>query len=89
MAINPRVKGQFVQAGVLCLFPKIGGAVVSHDGTVACNTVLLQVDYPILFEVIGTAFNDVGKGDDPVTQFRTPPAPTWMNDTTWEARIRF
>lgn len=89
MAINPRNKGQFVQAGALCIFPTVGGSVVSHDGTLACDEVVLQADYPVLFQVIGTNFNDPGKGDDDLTQMRTPPKPTWANDPAWEARIRF
>lgn len=89
MAINPRNKGQFSQAGTLLIFPTVSGSVVSHDGTLACDSVHLQADFPVLYEVIGTSFNDAGKGDDPLTQFRTPAAPTWANDAGWECRIRF
>lgn len=92
MAEQPRNKGQFVQAGMLCLFPNTTGddaSVVSHDGTLACDEVYNQADYPFLFEVIGVTFNDPGKGDDPATQFRTPPPPTWADDVNWTCRIRF
>lgn len=92
MAVNPRNKGQFVQAGTLCLYPSPSGSVVSHDGTLACDSVHLQADYPVLFQVIGTNYNDAGKGDDPATQFRTPPAPTYDSksvDSGWEWRVRF
>lgn len=92
MAVQVRNKGQFVQAGTLCFFPNTDGTdatVVSHDGTLACDSVHLQADYPELYGVIGTSFNDLGKGDDPATQFRTPTAPTWANDADWTCRIRF
>lgn len=77
-----------MQAGTLCFFPNTSGAgtPISHDGTVACDTVLEQADYPVLFATIGTDFNT---GGETGTQFRTPKAPTWANDTDWEARIRF
>lgn len=83
----PRNKGQFVQAGSVILYPTVGGSVVSHDGTLAMDSVHLQSDFPILFEVIGTNFNDAGKGDDPATQFRTPEAPT--TPVGFEYRIRY
>lgn len=73
MAEVPRNKGEFVQAGMICIFPSPGGAVVTHDGTVALDALLTQTDYPFLFEVIGTTYNDPLKGDDAATQFRTPP----------------
>ena len=87
MAEQPRQKGSLVQPGSLLFFPTVMGSVVSHDGTLACDTVVLQADYPRLFEVIGTDFNEVG--DDDLTQMRTPKAPTWATDSGWEARIRF
>ena len=89
MAVQPRNKGQFTQAGSLLFFPTVGGSVVTHDGTLECDSVHLQADYPVLFEIIGISFNDAGKGDDPATQFRTPTAPTWANDANWECRVRF
>lgn len=92
MPAASRGKGQFVQAGMFCLYPTIGGSVVSHDGTLACDQVYDQETYPVLFEVIGTDFNDPGKGDDPETQFRTPPAPQFDGkpvDAGAEWRIRF
>ena len=87
----PRNKGQFVQAGSVNLYPTIGGSVISHDGTLALDTVYLQDDYPNLFEAIGTQWNDAGKGDDPLTQFRTPPASSFpsVSGLECEWRIRF
>ena len=91
MAVQPRNKGQFVQAGSINLYPTIGGSVISHDGTLGLDTVHLQADYPELFAAIGIQWNDGGKGDDDLTQFRTPP-PTIFPDLTGlecEWRIRF
>lgn len=88
----PRAKGQFSQPGEVKLFPKVGGSIVSHDGTLAMDAVYDQEDYPVLVEVIGTNFNDAGKGDDPATQFRTPPTTTEMSTlagTEYEWRIRY
>ena len=91
MPINPRNKGQFVQAGSLHIFPAPRGAVVSHDGTLALDSVHLQADYPELFAVLGIQYNDGGKGDDDATQFRTPNETTLglptLGDAEW--RIRF
>ena len=92
MAVQPRNKGQFVQSACLCFFPATSpgsGSPVTHDGTLDCDTAYLQSDYPFLFQVIGTGYNDPLKGDDPLTQFRTPPAPTWSTDPDWIPRIRF
>lgn len=92
MAINPRNKGQFLQAGMYCFFPNTAGddaSVISHDGTLACDEVYLQADYPELYATIGINWNDGVKGDNDVTQFRTPPAPTWANDVDVTCRIRF
>lgn len=88
MAEVPRNKGNFIQPGMIIPVLKIGGFVVSHDGTLALDTVYLQTDYPVLFDLLGTTFNDVGKGDDGATQFRTPPAPTDPS-VDFEWRIRF
>lgn len=74
MPEQPRNKGQFMQAGMISIYPAIGGSVVSHDGTLEMDTVYLQEDFPVLFQVIGVEYNDAGKGDDPATQFRTPTA---------------
>ena len=92
MAVNPRVKGQFVQAWSLQFYPATSagsGSVVTHDGTLDCDTVYLQAEYPHAFAILGTAYNDISKGDDPLTQFRTPAAPTWANDPDWIPVIRF
>ena len=92
MAEVPRAKGEFLQPGQICLYPKIGGSVVSHDGTLALDTIYLQADYPILFEIIGTNYNDLVKGDDPLTEFRTPPPadfPALPDSNLAEWRIRF
>lgn len=83
----PRNKGHFVQAGSIILYPTVSGSVVSHDGTLPMDSVHLQTDYPFLFQVIGTDFNDPGKGDDPATQFRTPLDPG--APAGYEYRIRF
>lgn len=88
MAEVPRDKGALVQPGSLVFFPVIpGGSVVTNDGTLACDVVVLQADYPVLFQIIGTDFNEVG--DDDLTEMRTPKAPAWATDLGWEARIRF
>jgi len=90
VAEQPRAKGQFVQAGMICLYPTNGVSVYSHDGTLSLDTVYLQSEYPVLFQVIGTDYNDASKGDDPLTQFRTPPAsdfPALPGNAEW--RIRF
>lgn len=92
MAIIPRNKGQFVQAGTFCFYPNTAGddaSVISHDGTLACDSVYLQDDYPVLFATIGTVWNDPTKGDDNLTQFRTPPAPDWSTDINVTCRVRF
>ena len=90
MAVSARVKGQFVQAGTILIFPVVAGdQIANHDGTLEMDTVYLQADYPILFEVIGIQYNDPGKGDDNGTQFRTPPSPTWLTDTNYRCRIRY
>ena len=92
MAEQPRNKGQFVQPGSLVMVaasPAGSGNSITHDGTLACDTAYLQVDYPVLFSVLGIAYNSAGKGDNDATQFRTPPAPAWSNDTNWVPRVRF
>lgn len=90
MAEVVRNKGNFVQPGMLVAVVRVGGFVVSHDGTLALDSVYLQADYPVLFDLIGTTFNDVGKGDDAVTQFRTPPTDGLPSlGTHFEYRIRF
>lgn len=92
MAINPRNKGQFLQPGMYCFFPNTAGddpSVVSHDGTVECDQVYLQADYPELYAILGTTWNDSSKGDDDTTQFRTPSAPDWSTDINVTCRIRF
>ena len=83
----PRAKGQFLQAGMVVLLPAPSGAVVSHDGTLAMNTLVQQDDYPVLFSIIGTAYNQVGLGDDNEKDMRTPPAPSTIAGYEW--RIRF
>lgn len=88
MAEVPRNKGNFIQPGMLIPVARVGGAVISHDGTLALDSVYLQADYPVLFDFLGTTFNDPLKGDDAGTQFRTPPAiPDLSSDFEW--RIRF
>ena len=73
MPVQLRAKGQYVQPGTLSLFPELtGGAVISVDGYLDLDSVYLQADYPDLFAVLGTFFNDPLKGDDEETQFRTP-----------------
>lgn len=92
MAEQPRGKGQFVQAFMLCFFPATSagsGSVLTHDGTLECDQVYLQADYPHAFSILGTAYNSAAKGDDDLTQFRTPPAPQWSTDADWIPRIRF
>lgn len=89
MAIQERAQGQYVQPGTIVLFPEVSeGTIISVDGYLALDTVYLQADYPVLFSIIGTSFNDPGKGDNPSTQFRTPTdAPPAAGGYQW--RIRF
>lgn len=91
MPEQPRAKGQFLQAGMICVFPAPSGSVISHDGTLPLDSVYSQDDYPVLFQVIGTTYNDAGKGDDNATQFRTPPESSLglAALTDAEYRIRF
>ena len=89
MAEVPRNKGNFIQPGMAVPVLQIGGFVVSHDGTLAPDTAYLQADYPVLFDLIGTTFNDPLKGDDGATQFRTPQAPDVSLGSNWTWRIRF
>ena len=87
MAVNPRNKGQFLQPGMFCFYPAKNSAVISHDGTIECDQVYLQADYPELFEVLGTDWNV--PGDNNATHFRTPLPPTWATDNDVICRIRF
>lgn len=92
MTEQPRAKGQFVQAGMIALFPAPNGSVVSHDGTLAMDSQYLKDDYPVLYEVIGEQYNDTEKGDQSGVHFRTPPNPTVKGeylDSGFEWRIRF
>ena len=85
-----RGKGNFLQAGLYCIYPIVtGDQVANHDGTLAMDTVYNQADYPTLFGVLGTHYNSSAKGDDDESQFRTPPVPSWFNDSSCELRIRF
>lgn len=84
-----RAKGQFVQAGMIALFPAPSGSVVSHDGTLGLDEVVMQEDYPVLFQVIGIDYNLSDKGDDDATQFRTPPSDGLPVVTGFEWRIRY
>lgn len=71
----PREKGQFVQVGTPHIVPQIAGSFLSVDGMVDFDSVYLQTDYPELFAVLGTTYNDVS--DDSLTQFRTPKTTDW------------
>lgn len=70
MAVVARNKGQFVQAGMIITMAAPNGNLVNHDGTLALDTVYLQADYPVLFGLLGTHYND--PADNNATQFRTP-----------------
>ena len=74
MAVNPRNKGQFVQAGTIQLVPKISGSWLSVDGMVDFDVYLNQADYPVLYAVLGNTYNDGGEGPG---QFKTPKASDW------------
>ena len=71
----PREKGQFVQVGTPHIVPQIAGSFLSVDGMVDFDSVYLQIDYPELFAVLGTTYNDVS--DDSLTEFRTPKTTDW------------
>lgn len=75
MAEQNRAKGQFLQAGMPFIVPKIAGSFLSVDGMVDFNSIYLQADYPALFAVLGTAYNK--EGDNNATQFRTPTLEDW------------
>ncbi len=89
MSEVPRNKGQFVQAGMIIPVVQVSASTVSHDGTLALDTVHNQADYPVLFDLLGIAFNDSDKGDNDVTQFRTPDSAGLPTLTGYEWRIRF
>ena len=74
MAVNPRNKGQFVQAGVPHPIPKIDGSWMSVDGMVDFDVYLNQADYPVLYAVLGDVYNDGGEG---AGQFKTPKVDDW------------
>ena len=86
MAEQPRAKGQFVQPASLVCIPT--GKTI--DGVLNFDTVYLQADYPTLFQIIGTDYNQ--PGDNPATEMRTPPAPEFTKafaDSEWEFKVRF
>lgn len=86
----PREKGQFVQPGAYVPVIAISGSAVTHDGTVDFDQQLLIEEYPILYEIIGDAFLDAGKGDVLGTHFRTPSqSANLVNDTNVVWRIRY
>ena len=70
-----RNKGQFVQPGTPHIVPKIDGSFMSVDGMVDFGELLVQADYPVLFQVLGIAYNK--EGDDPNTEFRMPDVEDW------------
>ena len=74
MAVNPRNKGQFMQVGTPHQVPKIDGSFLSVDGMVDFDTNYEQADYPVLFAVLGTTYNDGTTGP---AQFRTPKIGDW------------
>lgn len=74
MAVNPRNKGQFLQAGTPHVVPKIDGSFLSMDGMVDFDVNLIQADYPVLYAVIGDAYND---GGTPAGSFKTPKVSDW------------
>ena len=89
MAVQPRVQGQYVQPGTIVLLPEIeSGNLISVDGYLPLDAVYLQADYPTLFSIIGTFFNDPLKGDDPLTDFRTPAlSPPEVSGARWMVRF--
>lgn len=76
MAVNPRNKGQFVQAGTPHIVPKINGSFLSMDGMVDFDTNYERDDYPVLYAVIGNAYDDPSTT---ATQFRTPSKEQWLS----------
>lgn len=81
-----RAKGQYVQAATLVCIP-LNKTV---DGVVDFDTVYLQADYPVLFQIIGTDYNQAG--DDDATEMRTPPAPEFtraFTDAEWVFKMRY
>lgn len=74
MAVNPRNKGQFVQAATPHIVPKIDGSFLSVDGMVDFDVYLAQADYPELYAQIGDVYNDGGEG---AGEFKTPKLTDW------------
>ena len=74
MPVNPRNKGQFMQVGTPHQVPRISGSFLSVDGMLDFDTNYEQDDYPELFAVLGTVYNDMSTGP---TQFRTPKIDDW------------
>ena len=64
-----------MQVGTPHIVPQIAGSFLSVDGMVDFDSVYLQADYPELFAVLGTTYNDVS--DDSLTEFRTPKTTDW------------
>lgn len=84
MAEVPR-EFHFSQAGDFITRP----SGVSRGGLLDLDTVYDQADYPLLFAEIGITYNDSGKGDNDITQFRTPESPPWVSGSSWVAYIKF
>ena len=90
MAFQLRSQGQYMQPGMMAIVPEVANNdPVPIDGYVLMDTVYLQADYPALFAVIGTYFNDTSKGDDNATQFRTPSAAGLPTLSGFQWRIRY
>lgn len=73
----PRVKGQFWQPGTeiwVAATSQDSGVPISHDGTLDLDTVYLKAEFPLVADLFAS-WTDPGKGDDPLTDFRTPPDP--------------
>ena len=75
MPVIPREKGEFVQPGTPQIIPRIAGSFLSVDGFVDFDSLLLQEDYPVLFALLGTTYNEPTDNDS--TEFRTPKTGDW------------
>ena len=71
----PTEKGFYEQPGMPRMIPRINGSFLSVDGYVELGTAYLQSEFPRLYAVLGTTYNEAS--DDDTTDFRTPTEGNW------------